>query len=251
MNDIWDAIVLGGGNGRRFSQQSLNHAPKQFQELLGQPVLVHSVQRLLKLGCFRSVIITVPKDQFAEATRILQKALTPEWFNKVQIIEGGKTRQESSFLALKALDSSVPQPSRVIIHDACRPALTDELLHRVQERLADRAYAAWIPVTPVVETLKKVEGMAVTETVNRDLYYRVQTPQVFEYHVIRSLIEKAMAAPETAMQFTDDASLCEFYGIPVGVFEGDARNIKLTYDFEIDILSSVMRSEAISGEICE
>jgi 2-C-methyl-D-erythritol 4-phosphate cytidylyltransferase/2-C-methyl-D-erythritol 2,4-cyclodiphosphate synthase len=89
-----------------------------------------------------------------------------------------------------------------------------------------------------VETLKRVEDQRVVETVDRGLVQRVQTPQVFEFTVIRSLVEKVKESPE--LNFTDDASLCEYYGIPVGVFDGDVRNIKLTYGFELDTLRSVL-----------
>ena len=100
------------------------------------------------------------------------------------------------------------------------------------------SFGAWIPVVPVVETLKRVEDHRVVETVDRSLVHRVQTPQIFEYTVIRSLMERIKEGSEPT--FTDDASLCEYYGIPVGVFDGDVRNIKLTYDFEFEALRQML-----------
>ncbi len=87
----------------------------------------------------------------------------------------------------------------------------------------------------------------VVETVDRGMVQRVQTPQVFEFTVIRSLVEKVKEAPE--LNFTDDASLCEYYGIPVGVFEGDVRNLKLTYGFELDTLRTML--ETAKEPLCE
>src|SRR5207245_2854481 len=98
---------------------------------------------------------------------------------------------------------------------------------------------AWIPVVPVTETLKRVENQQVVETVDRSQVQRVQTPQIFEYTVIRSLMEQARDLKGTL--FTDDASLCEYYGIPVGTFEGDVQNLKLTYQFELETLRSFFK----------
>jgi 2-C-methyl-D-erythritol 4-phosphate cytidylyltransferase len=127
----------------------------------------------------------------------------------------------------------------VLIHDACRPYLSRAFLGRIRERILDRSCGAWVPVVPVVETLKRVEKARVVETVDRGSVHRVQTPQIFEYDVIRSLAEKAKG---TAHTFTDDASLCEAEGIPVGVFEGDIRNVKLTYDFELETLHTLLET---------
>lgn len=156
----------------------------------------------------------------------------------IRIIPGGERRQDSTHLALEALAELSPAPTRVLIHDACRPYLPTEFLERTKKRLLDRAYGAWIPVVPVTETLKKVENQQVSQTLDRSEVYRVQTPQLFEYPVIRSLHEKVQSTPD--LLFTDDASVCEYFGIPVGVYDGDPRNIKLTYQFELQTLKTMM-----------
>jgi hypothetical protein len=102
-------------------------------------------------------------------------------------------------------------------------------------------------VIPVVDTLKRVKDQQVVETVDRSLVHRVQTPQIFEFTLIRSLMDRIKDLAE--LNFTDDASLCEYYGIPVGVFKGDVRNIKLTYDFEIETLQGVL-AEAKRVKTC-
>ena len=118
------------------------------------------------------------------------------------------------------------------------PFLAQDFLARLFNAVEDRSYAAWIPVVPVSDTLKRVANQTVVETVDRTQVQRVQTPQVFEYSVIRSLHQKAGDLGNNA--FTDDASLCEYYGIPVGTFKGDIRNIKLTYEFEQKTLRLIL-----------
>jgi 2-C-methyl-D-erythritol 4-phosphate cytidylyltransferase / 2-C-methyl-D-erythritol 2,4-cyclodiphosphate synthase len=232
-----DAILLGGGLGSRYTEGGRKSTlPKQFEALRGKPVFIHALEGLISLQCLRQIIVTAPESHLELAHDLIEKHLGKQPPVKIRVIPGGRTRQESSRLALEALDDSAP--TRVLIHDACRPYLSENLLAAVKNCLWDRAYGAWVPVVPVTETLKKIEKQEVVETVDRSLFQRVQTPQVFEYTVIRSLMERAKNAPE--LNFTDDASLCEYYGIPVGVFEGDIRNIKLTYDFELETLRQLL-----------
>lgn len=239
-----DAIVLGGGLGRRFTPsgrpEEAGSLPKQFQMLGNAPVFIHAVRALLATDSFRQIVITFPKSYLGLAQEQMDSYLPPQTRTLLRVVAGGERRQDSSLLALEAIESVTPLPTRVLIHDACRPYLPKDFLARVRTCLMDRSYGAWVPVVPVVETLKKIDNHQVIETVDRASVHRVQTPQVFEYTVIRALAEKVKDMTE--LNFTDDASLCEYYGIPVGTFEGDVRNIKLTYDFEMEALLRILVS---------
>jgi len=237
-----DAILLGGGIGKRFTgipSGETSNVPKQFQRLGNTPVFIHALKSLLSMECFRQVVLVVPKSHLSLAKEQLDSYLIPEPKIPIRVVIGGERRQDSSRIALEAIEQSTSVPTRILIHDACRPILSKEFLARIKNCLFDRSYGAWVPVVPVVETLKRVENHQVVETVDRGLVHQVQTPQIFEYTVIRSLIEKTKDLQE--LNFTDDASLCEYYGIPVATFEGDIRNIKLTYDFELYTLNSVLQ----------
>lgn len=236
-----DAVLLGGGSGSRFSRGKAENAsrePKQFQMLGNAPVFIHALRAFLSLNCFRQIVITAPKQYLGLAQEKIDEYIPPHGTTLIRVVTGGDRRQDSSYAALEAAEALSPHADRVLIHDACRPYLSRDFLARVKQKLLDRSYGAWVPVVPVVETLKKVENERVVETVDRHLIHRVQTPQVFEFNVIRSLVEKVKDQPE--LNFTDDASLCEYYGIPVGVFEGDVKNIKLTYEFELETLKNML-----------
>lgn len=235
-----DAIVLGGGQGTRFSNHP-SQLPKQFQVLDGKPIFVHTLERVEKLGCIRNYVLTAPSTHIELAHELLEKFVSEKIRSRVRIISGGERRQDSSRLALEALDLGENSPTRVLIHDACRPVLSQNFLSTLREKIFDRSYGAWIPVVPIVETLKKIENHEVKETVDRSAVHRVQTPQVFEFTVIRSLIDKSKE--HSQLNFTDDASLCEYYGIPVGSFPGDVRNLKLTYDFEMETFRQILSEE--------
>jgi len=233
-----DAVVLGGGLGKRFSKDPENidnsSLPKQFNPIQGIPLFLHSLKAFLSMGCFRQLVVVVPKDFVELAQNNISDYLKHENKTIVRVIAGGETRQESSTLGVEALESLSPSPTRVLIHDACRPYLTASFLKRIHEALMDRAFGAWIPGIPVTDTIKKVDNAQVVETIPREKLFLAQTPQVFEYALIRNLLDKLKDNPE--LSFTDDASMCEYYGIPVGVFEGDIRNLKLTYGFELETL---------------
>lgn len=247
-----DAILLGGGAGSRFSDSRKKSAsPKQFELIADKPVFIHALQRLLSLNCFRQVVLVFPKPYLSLAEDQVNTYLPAKRFPNtvIRIIAGGNRRQDSSRLAIEATQELTPAPTRILIHDACRPYLSPTLLSKVKDCLFDRSYGAWVPVIPLVETIKKIANDRVVETVDRQTVQSVQTPQIFEFAVIKSMTEKAKDLTE--INFTDDASLCEYYGIPVGVFEGDVRNVKLTYSFEISSLKAMLEEQTTQGKPCE
>lgn len=240
-----DAVLLGGGTGNRFSRGPGSRGsspPKQFALIGEVPVFIHSLKSLLSLGDLRQVVITMPQSYIGLAEEYLGQHVSGVNKTVIRIVPGGNRRQDSTHLALEALAELSPDPTRVLIHDACRPFLPQEFMNRTKKYLLDRAYGAWIPVVPVTETLKKVENQQVATTLDRSEIFTVQTPQAFEYPVIRSLHEEVQKMPDQL--FTDDASICEYFGIPVGVFDGDPRNIKLTYQFELQTLKTIMELPA-------
>src|SRR3954468_15121270 len=117
-----DAIVLGGGVGKRFvGGESASDLPKQFQLLLKKPVFVHGIESLWNLGCFRNFIITLPEAYLATGRELLKKHFPFYDPSRFQFIPGGARRQDSSSLALAHVEASGTAPTRVLIHDACRP----------------------------------------------------------------------------------------------------------------------------------
>ncbi|MBI4403209.1 MAG: 2-C-methyl-D-erythritol 4-phosphate cytidylyltransferase [Deltaproteobacteria bacterium] len=236
-----DAVLLGGGQGVRFSSSLNASIPKQFSRISGLPVFLYALKALKSLDCIRRFFFVVPPEHLELAEELIQLHCSVLDPREIRVIAGGSRRLDSSRLALDAIECVSTPPTRVLIHDACRPILPSLLLARVQTALLDRSYGAWVPVVPARDTLKQIRNDQVVETLNRTEIYHVQTPQVFEFSVIKSLIDKAKSLE--GHEFTDDASVCEYYGIPVGVFEGDVRNIKLTYGFEIETLRSLLGSE--------
>ena len=143
------------------------------------------------------------------------------------VVAGGKTRQESVNLGLNALSDKVKLAA---VHDGARPLASWQLIDRVVR--AANTYGAAAPAIPVKDTIKVVEGRVVKSTPDRASLYAVQTPQVFDFDILRGALAKANA---DNAKLTDDCSAVERIGFSVKIVEGDERNLKVTTPLDLKI----------------
>lgn len=211
------AIIVAGGKGTRMGTE----LPKQFLPVGGMPVLMRTVSRFREFSLDLGIIVVLPHEQqdyWAELCR--------QHHFEVQhtVVDGGETRFHSSRNGLDA----IPEGDGVVaIHDGVRPFVTLEVIRRCFEEA--RAVGAAIPVVPVTDTLRLVEGDA-SRNVLRSNYRAVQTPQTF-----RITLAKAAFGQPWQPSFTDDASVVEACGHKVGMVEGCRENIKLTTPFDLRV----------------
>ncbi|MFN3656335.1 MAG: bifunctional 2-C-methyl-D-erythritol 4-phosphate cytidylyltransferase/2-C-methyl-D-erythritol 2,4-cyclodiphosphate synthase [Pseudolabrys sp.] len=210
------AVVVAAGRGERAG----GDLPKQYQRLGGEAVLTRTLSALVDnplLGAVQPVIRPEDRALFDAATAGLDRSkLLPP-------VAGGATRQGSVLAGLEALEARAP--AIVLIHDAARPFASAELFARAV-RAAQESGAA-IPGLPVTDTVKRVgAGGRVDETLARDALRLIQTPQAFAFAPL--LAAHRRAAREGREDFTDDAALAEWAGMPVTVFAGEPDNVKLT-----------------------
>jgi 2-C-methyl-D-erythritol 4-phosphate cytidylyltransferase len=191
VGEVW-GIVVAAGAGRRFGRA------KQFEPLLGQRVLDWSLAAA-RAAC-DGVVAVLPPDRQEPGSQV-----------------GGATRSASVRAGLAAIPDTA---EIVVVHDAARPLAGPELFRRVIAAVRAGADAA-IPVVPVADTIKRVVGDRVTETLDRASLVAVQTPQAFRAEALRK-------AHATESEATDDAALIEAQGGIVVTVEGDGRNFKLT-----------------------
>jgi 2-C-methyl-D-erythritol 4-phosphate cytidylyltransferase/2-C-methyl-D-erythritol 2,4-cyclodiphosphate synthase len=206
-------IIVAAGRGLRAGSGEI---PKQYQPVGGVPALRRSIDAFLESGLADLLVPVIgPHDgeRYGAVAPTDQRLAHPTL--------GGATRQASVRAGLAALADS--RPDRVLIHDAARPFAGKDLIGRVVRALDDAD--AVVPVLPVASTLKAVADGMVTATVARDGLFAAETPQGFRYDVIRAAHERAATAGK---DFTDDAALAEWAGIPVKAVPGDPANVKLT-----------------------
>jgi 2-C-methyl-D-erythritol 4-phosphate cytidylyltransferase len=171
---------------------------------------------LSRAGC-RPIVVVVPEDSFGIARSTLGE--------DVVLVSGGATRRDSIRSGLMLIETE-----RVVVHDAARPFATVEMVAGVLERLKD--FDGAICAMPVSETLKRAEGAVVVDTVDRAQLYLAQTPQAFRTKLLKDAHQVAL---QEGFDPTDDAQLIERCGGRIGLVQGSASNIKITYpkDFEL------------------
>jgi 2-C-methyl-D-erythritol 4-phosphate cytidylyltransferase len=225
------AVVPAGGAGTRMG----GTVPKQFQVLNGKPILYYTLKTLQDCGIISELILVVPEKEYDNAcTNWLGK---PEIVTKVVI--GGEKRQDSVYNGFCEVS---PQTDIVLVHDGVRPFLS---LRMIQESVdVAREYGAAITAIPVYDTIKRVDTSGlVSQTVDREGLWRVQTPQAFRYELLKQAFKKAHSEK---FYGTDEGTLIEHLGKKVKVVEGSERNIKITRPEDLS-LSEIFISKAFSG----
>lgn len=203
------ALIVAAGRGVRMGLG----APKQYQRILGRHVLYHSAAAFAShsgIDAVRAVIHADDSDLYAQAT---------EGLDLLPPVTGGSTRQQSVLLGLESLIHQ--NPSKVLIHDAARPAVPVTVIDRVLLAL-DSSVAA-IPALPVSDSLKRCSDGKVVESVDRADLWRAQTPQGFRF---KEILDAHRAVRGHTL--TDDAAVVESAGIPVTVVQGSEKNLKVT-----------------------
>lgn len=226
------AVIVAGGSGTRLSK-NLGGEPKQFYEWQGVPLYWHSARIMSHCACIKGLIFVFPEAYCErEELRIAELCGREDLCLPWKIAAGGKSRSESARNGVILLPADCTD---VFIHDAARPFLTADLVWRLYgERKSD--IDAVIPALPLTDTVKLVNDRGlVTATPPRALLRSVQTPQLFNAPLLKSLYCSPAFFPE---QFTDDAAILEQAGYLVAVVAGDGKNIKITNPEDLKLLES-------------
>jgi 2-C-methyl-D-erythritol 4-phosphate cytidylyltransferase/2-C-methyl-D-erythritol 2,4-cyclodiphosphate synthase len=219
------AVIVAAGRGERAGQSA--EGPKQYRRIGGRPVIRRTLEAFLAHPRIDAVAVAIHADDdalFAEAAG--------ELAGRVIALPGGATRQASTRLALLALRGE--NLDAVLIHDGVRPFVDAGLIDRVIDGLDGESGS--LPALAVSDTLKQATEGLVGRTVPRDGLFAAQTPQGFAFGPILAAHERAHAAGRE--DFTDDAAIAEWAGIPVRLVEGSANNVKLTWARDIEMANA-------------
>jgi 2-C-methyl-D-erythritol 4-phosphate cytidylyltransferase len=208
------AIIPVAGKGRRFG----GALPKQYLKLGSYSILYHTLENFLSLPEINPVIVVVAPGDVSRC----QDLLLREGMNlkRILFVEGGDARQDSVANGLNMLSADC---DIVSIHDGVRPFIRPVLIRESIE-IAARDGACVVAV-PVKDTIKEVKEHRVVKTMPREYLYQVQTPQTFQFPILKKAHKKAYRDKFYA---TDESALVEWAGCPVTIIEGDYRNIKIT-----------------------
>ena len=216
------AVIVAAGNASR-----MGGIDKVMAQLKGEPMIVRTVRTFQNCDAISEIVI-VTREDLITAISDLCKGM-----EKVKaVVVGGKSRQESVQRGLNALSNKIKLAA---IHDGARPLISWQVIDRTVR--AANTYGAAAPAIPVKDTIKVVEGRAVKYTPDRATLFAVQTPQVFDFDLLRGALKKAEV---DGAQVTDDCSAVELMGMTVKIVEGDERNIKVTTPMDLKIAEMLL-----------
>jgi len=218
------AIIVAGGKGERMGAST----PKQFLELAGKPILMHTLEKFQDTIPLIKIILALPENQFDYWEELCYK----HKFTNLphQIVRGGETRFHSVQNALKL----ITEDGVVAIHDGVRPLVSNETIKR--SFIEAEAKGNAIPVMEVVDSIRHFSNQTKkSEAVSRSCYKIVQTPQCFNSELILKAYEQAYDN-----KFTDDATVVEKLGETINLVKGNKENIKITTEADLLIAEAFL-----------
>ena len=228
------ALIAAAGKGTRLGAS----VPKAFVRLRGRSLVERSIAAMINSAVVDEVVVLVSPDMEAYAEELLDNAglLDPAATGvPVTLAHGGGERADSVWAGLRTIPH---REAVVLIHDAARALTPPGMIARVARRVLEGAPAV-VPVLPVADTIKQVDGGVVTATPDRASLRVVQTPQGFLLSDLRAANEAYFAATDPGFTATDDASLMEWHGVPVVTVQGDPMAFKVTTPIDMTLARTI------------
>jgi len=214
------AVIVAGGSGKRMG----NDIPKQFIEVAGKPILMHTINQFYNNDNEVQIICVLPTNQHKLWYELVDRY---NFTIKHQVTKGGAERFYSVINGLKM----ITQNSLIAIHDGVRPLVSSDTITKCFDLAAEKGTA--IPVLQATESIRKVDNNK-NQAVNRSKFFMVQTPQVFQSEILLEAYKQ-----EYDSNFTDDASVVEKSGFDIHLVEGNVENIKITRPIDLKIAEAL------------
>lgn len=208
--------------------------PKAYVELQGRTLLERSVAAMAHSGVVKRAVVTVSPVMEDTARALLADAPLP-----ITFVHGGGERADSVWAGLQTIGE---EDAVVLIHDAARALTPPAMIARVAQTVLDGAPAV-IPVLPVSDTIKIVDAERVVSTPDRSSLRAVQTPQGFDLATLRGANEKYFSGQQEFIA-TDDASLMEWFGVPVATVPGDQLALKITTPMDLTLATAILKENS-------
>jgi len=227
------AIVVAAGKGTRLG----GNRPKQFLELDGIPVIIHTLRQFERCREIDEVVIVLPAPLTEEsADTFLSFAKGFGLKKPCQAVAGGPTRAQSVQRGLAAIGEA----EVVAVHDGVRPFVTPEEIDQVVA--AARVNGAAVLVAPIADTIKEIKGNRVMRTLRRARLRRALTPQCFRFDILKRAYDQLAEVEAESIEVTDDCLLVERLGVEIAAVEGSARNIKITREEDLALAEALFKT---------
>jgi len=221
------AIIPAAGSGLRFGEQ------KQFKLLEKKPLLLHSIEPFIQSNEIQEIVVVVPSKMVKESKRTISN-----YFGiGIRVISGGEHRQISVYNGLKAVSKDC---NLVCVHDGARPFVTTKLIESTIH--ATKKFDGVIAAVKATDTVKQSSNNTVQATLNRDIVWLAQTPQVFD----KNMLKKALSSSNEKNDLeTDEAMTMEKMGYSIGIVEGSRFNIKITTQEDWVFAEAIINSKPL------
>lgn len=229
------AAILAGGSGTRMGN---SETPKQFLELGGKPILIHTIEKFCIANCFDAVIVLCP-EQWIRQTRDLLKKHCPLFAESVVVVAGGATRNDTVMNAISCIEDGyqVDEGTVIVTHDAVRPFVSQRIIQENVEMA--RKCGACDTVIPATDTIvESRDATAISAIPDRRNLYQGQTPQSFNLRKLKSLVE-SLAEEEKGI-LTDACKIFVLRGEEVALVRGDSSNMKITYPQDMRLAQALL-----------
>lgn len=227
-------VILAGGQGTRMGNSD---KPKQFLPVGGKPVIIHTIEKFIVNSRFAEIIVLVPKSWLAYTKDIVKKYISD--FNKIAVIEGGNTRNETIMKSVDYIErqGKLEDDTIIITHDSVRPFVTYRIIEE-NIRYAEEC-GACDTVIPASDTIvESRDGSFISGIPERKIMYQGQTPQSFKAKKLREIYE-SLTQEERAV-LTDACKIYVLKNEPVHLVEGDVSNIKITYPHDLRVAEAIL-----------
>jgi 2-C-methyl-D-erythritol 4-phosphate cytidylyltransferase len=244
------ALLVAGGKGTRMGN---TEKPKQFLELAGKPVLIHTAERFAQFAEFEEILILTPEAWIGYTEELLEKYLPGSCAvnaqpgtaavtgrsPRIRVLAGGATRNETVMNGVRYIEEAgnLTEDTVIVTHDCVRPLVTERIIRENIE--GGMKYTACNTVVPATDTIMvSKDGDTICEVPDRAYLYQSQTPQTFKAKQLKECYERL--SEEEKERLTDACKIMVLSGVPVHMIQGDAANIKITYAQDLKVAETLL-----------
>ena len=231
-------VILAGGIGSRMGGDK----PKQYLTLKDKPIIIYTIEKFLVVPEFEKIIVLCPK-QWVEHTKNLVEKHAAKAGDKVVVIEGGSTRNETIMNAIKFIDSegNLNDDTIIVTHDSVRPFVTHRII--MENIAAAKEFGACDTVVPATDTIvEALDNTVISNIPDRSKMYQGQTPQSFNALKLKNIYNSL--SDEEKDILTDAAKIFVIKGENVALVEGETFNMKITYPYDLKVAKSLLEDES-------
>ena len=230
-------VILAGGIGSRMGGDK----PKQYLTVKDKPIIIYTIEKFLVVPEFEKIIVLCPK-QWVEHTKNLVEKHAAKAGDKVVVIEGGSTRNETIMNAIKFIDSegNLNDDTIIVTHDSVRPFVTHRII--MENIAAAKEFGACDTVVPATDTIfEALDNTVISNIPDRSKMYQGQTPQSFKALKLKNMYDALTEEEKNIL--TDAAKIFVIKGEKVALVQGETYNMKITYPYDLRVAKSLLEEE--------